>query len=93
MEILQTNNSTKLTMHDVQNICDDYKNGLSRNNIQKKYHIGGNRIAKILSANSVTKNSKYIIERNNDNNIDQVLTAQIENMKKNMESIKFKSFI
>ena len=112
MEILQTSNSTKLTMDDVQNICDDYKNGMSRNNIQKKYNIGGNRIAKILNANNITKNSKYIIVRDapnfietpkriqssnpsnsDDDNINKLLTTQIENMKKSMENIQFKSFI
>lgn len=111
MNILQSDNSTKLNLDDIKNICDDYTCGMSRNNIQKKYHIGGNRIAKILKANNITKNSKYIIIRdspdfiggnlesddkmqnNYSNNLDIVLSNQIENMKKSMESIKFKSFI
>lgn len=121
MDILQSNNATKLSLDDLKNICIDYQNGMSRNNIQKKYSIGGNRIAKILNANNITKNSKYIIrdapnwqmessnqnnrqsrnclsnqsnsEESNPSDIDQLLTKQIENMKKNIDNIKFKSFI
>lgn len=105
---LTQKNGTRLSIEDVQNICNDVRSGMSYGDIQKKYNIGGGRLTRILkicNVKSIVKgswenmnpddiqlsNNSETKPRNNE--LDSLLTKQVEVMKKNIESIKFKSFI
>jgi hypothetical protein len=125
---LTQKNGTRLSNEDIQNICNDVRNGMSYRDVQKKYTIGGGRLTRILKMcnvksivrggwenmnpidvhlGNVTTGGNCNTIRNSrdcnsnpsnpnvkhDNSLDSMLSKQVEAMKKNMESIKFKSFI
>lgn len=120
---LTQKNGTRLSNEDIQNICNDVRNGMSYRDVQKKYTIGGGRLTRILkmcnvksivrggwenmnpidvhlsnvttggNSGNIRNNSSTSKVKNEPDNLDSLLAKQVEAMKKNMESIKFKSFI
>jgi len=119
---LTQKNGTRLSNEDIQNICNDVRNGMSYRDVQKKYTIGGGRLTRILKMCNVKSIVRGGWENMNpidvhlgnvttggncrsnpsnpsnsnvkhDNSLDSILSKQVQTMKKNMESIKFKSFI
>ena len=120
---LTQKHGTPLSTEDIQNICDDVRNGMSYVDVRKKYTIGGGRLARILKicnvksivrggwenmnpidvhlsrdcngnlSNVTTGGGSGNSKVKHEDSLDSILSKQVEAMKKNMESIKIKSFI
>lgn len=89
---------TKLNDQDIVNICNDVQQGVPYRELQKKYKIGGGRLARILKICNVRSIvggnwEQFEIPSIEENSVDSVLSKQIDNMKKSMDNIKLKSFI
>jgi len=54
---------TKRTEEEIQNICNDYKSGLSLDNLIKKYKISGKTLNKLLSSKNIIKRTPSEINR------------------------------